>query len=32
MPRRMLEEIPVLLRRDGFASVEEAVGSERRTG
>jgi dihydroorotate dehydrogenase len=26
-PRRILEELPELLRRDGFGSVEEAVGS-----
>jgi dihydroorotate dehydrogenase len=28
-PRRILEEMPELLRRDGFGSVAEAVGTER---
>jgi len=28
LPRRVLEELPALLRQDGFATVEEAVGTE----
>jgi dihydroorotate dehydrogenase len=28
MPRRLLEELPGLMKRDGFASIEEAVGSD----
>jgi dihydroorotate dehydrogenase len=28
MPRRLLDELPGLMKRDGFASMEEAVGSD----
>jgi dihydroorotate dehydrogenase len=28
LPRRVLEELPELMRRDGFGSIEEAIGSE----
>ncbi|MGA8891629.1 MAG: dihydroorotate dehydrogenase (quinone), partial [Anaeromyxobacteraceae bacterium] len=31
LPRRVLEELPELLRRDGFQSVPEAVGTAKDT-
>jgi dihydroorotate dehydrogenase len=32
LPRQVLERLPELLRKDGFSSVEEAVGTEARPG
>jgi dihydroorotate dehydrogenase len=32
LPRRVLEELPTMLKKDGFASIQEAVGSERQPG